>query len=156
MGNVKSVLSLADFKAAFGDLALALPDGQVLGSSQSDWPAVVQAIGRTGWSVAWSHDGGAVELGQLHDPDRRLDSFAVRPIPTVRVNFFLGDEVLFDVDLRELQDQVALDAVCEVFALLGRSLGKPVTLSHEGDFDDVVIRYEPGTDDFTLIPTSIL
>lgn len=155
MGNVKSAFPLADFEAAFGDLALALPDGQVLGSSQSDWPAVVRAIARTGWSVAWSHDGRNVELGQLDDPDRRHDSFAVRPIPTVRVNFFLGDEVLFDVDLRELKDQIALDAVCDVFALLGRTLGKPVTLSHEGDFDDVVIRYEPDTDKFTLIPTPI-
>ncbi|GAA1527497.1 hypothetical protein BJ978_001435 [Agromyces terreus] len=153
---MKSVVSLADFKAAFGgDFAGPLPDGQVLGSSQSDWPAVMRAIARTGWNVAWNRDGGNVEFGQLHDPDRRHDSFAVRPMPNVQVNFFLGDEVLFDVDLRELEDQSALDALCEVLVLLGRSLRKPVTLSHEGNFDDVVIRYEPGIDEFTLIPIPI-
>ncbi len=76
-------------------------------------------------------------------------------MPNVQVNFFLGDEVLFDVDLRELEDQSALDALCEVLVLLGRSLRKPVTLSHEGNFDDVVIRYEPGIDEFTLIPIPI-
>lgn len=46
------------------------------------------------------------------------------------MNFFVSDEVLFDIDLREIVDHVALDAIYEVVALLGASLGKPVTVSH--------------------------
>jgi hypothetical protein len=72
----------------------------------------------------------------------------------VQVNFFLSDDVLFDVDLRKVEDQVALDAVCELVAVLGRSPERPVTISHEGNFDDVVVRYEPGTDKFTLSPAA--
>jgi hypothetical protein len=152
---VKTVIPLDIFKAAFGVLACPLPDGQVLGSSQSDWPEVVRAIARSGWTATWNPDRRSLELGDLYDSDRRHQSFAVRPTPAIRVNFFVQDEVLFDIDLRELEEQVALDAVCEVVALLGRSLGKPVTLSHEGNFDDVVVRYEPDIDEFTITPTPI-
>ena len=89
-------------------------------------------------------------VGDINEPDRLDASFTVHPIPTVRVDFFLSDEVLFDIDRRELVDQVALDAICEVVARLGASLGKPVTISYEGNFDDVVLRYEPRVDEFTM------
>lgn len=151
MGGMKSLVRLADFTEAFGPHAGVLPDGLVLGSNRSDWPEVIRAVSRVGWTASWNPEGGIVELGELENQYRQHASFEVGPIPNVQVNFFLGDEVLFDIDLRELVDQVALDAVCKVVALLGVSLGKPVAISHEGDFDDVVLRYEPDLEEFTMV-----
>jgi len=154
MCDLDGVIPLADFKAAFGDLAAPLPDGQVVGSNGSDWPEVLKALEQRGWSAKGNQDGAPIEPGDLRDPDRSGASFAVRPTLVVQVNFFLDDEVVFDIDLREVEDQVALDAVYELVAVLGKSLQRPVTISHEGSFDDVVVRYEPGTDQFTLGPAA--
>ncbi|HEY9291386.1 MAG TPA: hypothetical protein VIP98_08930 [Microlunatus sp.] len=147
---MKSAVRLSDFSELFGDLDGHLPDGQVLGSNWSDWPEVIRLISRSGWTGTWFSDGAPVAVGDINEPDRLDASFTVHPIPTVRVDFFLSDEVLFDIDRRELVDQVALDAICEVVARLGASLGKPVTISYEGNFDDVVLRYEPRVDEFTM------
>lgn len=70
---------------------------------------------------------------------------------TVQVNFFPGgEEILFDIDLREITSQEALDALASVISQLGCALDLPVALSSEGDFEDVVIRYDPTSGEFSL------
>lgn len=150
MGSMKSPVRLTDLSELFGELDGHLPDGEVLGSNWSDWPEVMRLLALSGWTGTWLSDGAPLEVGDIDEPDRRDASFTVHPIPTVRVNFFLSDEVLFDIDRRELVDQVALDAICEVVARLGASLRKPVTISYEGNFDNVFLRYEPSVDEFTI------
>ena len=68
----------------------------------------------------------------------------------MRLNFFAGPEILFDVDLRELVSEKAVGRVLDVIAGIGVACAKPVILSSEGDRDDVVIRYDPSTRRFTV------
>lgn len=142
---------LADFIAAFGDSPGVLPDGTVVGSSRADWARVFALITDEGWAVAWHSDKRGVAMSDLLDSSRDHDSFALRPIPGVQINWFLGyGEVVFDIDLREYTNQDALDALLRVIALLGSALDRPVALSSEGDPDDVVAHFDPNSDEFTL------
>lgn len=142
---------LADFIAAFGDDPGVLPDGLVLGSCRQDWQRVLQVIDDNGWDATWGDNGESVVSGDFDDPSRSSLSFALRPMSTVQVNFFPGgEEILFDIDLREITSQEALDALASVISQLGCALDLPVALSSEGDFEDVVIRYDPTSGEFSL------
>ena len=101
--------SCADLLAAFGPDAGHLPDGEAVGSTADDWPAVVAALDRSGWPV--SPDLAAAL--ETEEPP----TLAVRPLPAVQVNFFPAwGHVAFDIDLRELVDQESTDAVLAVIA----------------------------------------
>ncbi|WP_214468540.1 hypothetical protein [Microbacterium flavescens] len=146
---------LADFVASVGETPGVLPDGQVLGSSKTDWTRVFDLIKQRGWDAAWNGDGRAVVLEDLDDPSREGESFALRPIPAVQINCFPGDEeVLFDIDLREFNNQDALDALTAFMADLGSVLSMPVVISSEGDYADVIVRYDPDSREFSLRESS--
>jgi len=150
--DVDGAPSLADFQAAFGYATGggALPDGQVLGSSRADWPAVLAVLEGLGASVMWSDGAAGATASSLLDPTRDGAVLAVQPFPGMRLNFFAGPEILFDVDLRELVSEKAVGRVLDVIAGIGVACAKPVILSSEGDRDDVVIRYDPSTRRFTV------
>jgi hypothetical protein len=148
--SVSSLLRLADFRAAFGENAGVLPDGRVLESVRAEWSSVLGLAAAQEWSLNWSADGRKVAASDLGVESRDAQSFALRPVSGVQINWFLGDEIVFDIDLREYTDQAALDALCDVIARLGSALDKPVVLSAEGDWDDEVIRFEPDSGQFAL------
>lgn len=126
-----------------------LPDGLVVGSGRGDWPRIVPVIEESGWDAAWNDDGQKLAIGDLDNPSQERGSFALRPMSSVQINFFPdSEEILFDIDLREFTSQDALDALSAVIAGLGSALGLPVVLSSEGDYDDVVVRYDPSAGEF--------
>ncbi|WP_156374175.1 hypothetical protein [Cellulomonas sp. Leaf334] len=141
-----STPSHADLVAAFGPDTGDLPDAEAVGSTDDDWPAVLDALAGSGWPTS-------PDLAAALDMDEH-PTLTVRPLPTVQVNFFPSwGYVAFDIDLRELVDQQSADAVLAVIALVGRATGKPVLLMHEGgDAESAVLAYDPSTDEHTLVP----
>ena len=141
-----STLSFEDLVAAFGPDAGNLPDGEAVGSSADDWPAVLDALGRSGWPTS-PHLAAALDTEEH-------PTLTVHPSPTVQVNFFPGwGYVAFDIDLRELVDQETTDVVLAVIALVGRATGRAVVLSHEGGGpESAVLAYDPSDDEHRLLP----
>lgn len=72
----------------------------------------------------------------------------VWPVAGLQVNLFpLGqDSIDFDLDSRELAGP-GLDSCADFICAVGRSIGKVVELSHEGDGSLVFLRYDPTTDE---------
>jgi hypothetical protein len=140
-----STPSHADLVEAFGPDTGHLPDAEAVGSTADDWPAVLDALGRSGWPTS-------PDVAAALDTDEN-PTLAVHPLPTVQVNFFPSwGYVAFDIDLRELVDQHSTDAVLAVIALVGRSTGKPVVLMHEGGgSESAVLAYDPSTDEHRLL-----
>ncbi|GEK22712.1 hypothetical protein [Cellulomonas xylanilytica] len=138
--------SHADVVAAFGPDAGHLPDGEAVGSSADDWPAVIAALGRSGWPAA-------PDLASVLDTEEP-PTLAVHPLPAVQVNFFPAwGYVAFDIDLRELVDQPSTDAVLAVIELVGRATGRTVVLAHEGGGpESAVLSYDPSDDEHRLLP----
>lgn len=141
-----STPSHADLVAAFGPDTGDLPDAEAVGSTDDDWPAVLDALARSGWPTS-------PDVTAPPDPDEH-QTLTVHPLPTVQVNFFpTWGYVAFDIDLRELVDQQTTDAVLAVVALVGRATGRPVVLMHEGgDAGSAVLDYDPSTDEHRLLP----
>ncbi|MEX2981262.1 hypothetical protein [Streptomyces sp. C36] len=54
-----------------------------------------------------------------------------------------AQEINFDIDLRELRGQTGVDTLCAFLGTLGRSLGKPVRMTGEGDYENPVLGFEP-------------
>jgi hypothetical protein len=147
---------LVEFIAAFGDEPGMLPDGRVLGSSETDWARVFQLIDDSGWHAIWHDNVRTVVSDDLVDPSRYGQTFGLRPSASVQINFWFGDEVLFDIDLREFSSQGALDILCAVIAELGSALDMPVVVSSEGAFDDVVLRYDPVSNGLSVTASTLL
>lgn len=145
-------LLLVDFIAAFGDDPGVLPDGLVLGSGRADWLRIVPVIEENGWDATWNDNGQTITIGDLDNTSQKRGSFALRPTASVQINFFPdSEEILFDIDLREFASQHAVDALSAVIAKLGSALGLPVVLSSEGDYDNVVVRYDPTAGEFSRV-----
>lgn len=62
-----------------------------------------------------------------------------------------ADEIDFDVDLRELQGQAGVDALCGFLGAIGRRLGKPVVMTAEGDYGNPVLGFAPAADRVVLL-----
>ena len=138
--------SHAQLVEAFGPDTGSLPDAEAVGSTDDDWPEVLDALRRSGWPTS-------PDLPDALDTDER-PTLAVHPLPTVQVNFFPAwGYVAFDIDLRQLVDQQTTDAVLGVIALVGRATGKTVLLMHEGGTpESAVLTYDPSTDEHRLLP----
>ncbi|MFJ6537013.1 hypothetical protein ACIQH5_12370 [Paenarthrobacter sp. NPDC091711] len=144
-----SDLDWARFHEAFGEDPGVLPDGEVAGSVEHDWDALFTMLHRSGWKVTTSD--GYLPL----PPNRRglaeFEIFAVCPVDGVRVNFFPGPHgVFFDVDLRELVNQAAVDGLAHVMRKLGTMLRRDVVLRDEGSSGAPIIRYATATDLFSI------
>ncbi|MEO3855675.1 hypothetical protein [Acrocarpospora sp. B8E8] len=88
---------------------------------------------------------------------RPVDSEAVElrvwPVADVLAIFrpYSADEIDFDVDLRELQGQAGVDVLCDFLSAIGRGLGKPVTMTAEGDYGNPVFGFDPAADCVVLL-----
>ncbi|MFE6965649.1 hypothetical protein ACFVAJ_11060 [Agromyces sp. NPDC057679] len=139
-------------REAFGADAGCLPDGRVVDSGARDWLEILRVIDEAGWPATWNSDHTVAELGHFGLPAREHDSFAVRPGTGLQINFFFSTttEVLFDINLRELNDQASVDLMCDVVRRIGQALDKDVVVSQEGSWEQIVLRYEHALDRFTL------
>ncbi|WP_239340919.1 hypothetical protein [Frankia sp. CiP3] len=117
----------------------ALPDVFVPDASVADWQALFHLVQARNWQ--WQYSEGSTDLplpsaaAVLARPaDREIAELRVWPQPGVLAIFRImsADEIDFDVDLRELQGQLGVDALCSLLAEIGRELGKPVMMTAEG------------------------
>ena len=115
-----------------------LPDAHVPGTTVADWQRLLDLVRSRGWRHEYA-EGRQV----LRAPFRaeallaRYDTGAVLrvwPVLGVLAIFrpYDSDQIDFDVDLRELQGQERLDALCGFLRAIGRALGKPVLMTPEG------------------------
>ena len=117
----------------------ALPDAWVPGTSVEDWQAVFDLVRSRGWSYVYSEDGVAGRLPRAEDLVSRgagtCAELRVWPEPGFLVIFRMYEvaTIDFDVDLRELQGQTGVDALCWLLRGIGRRLGKPVLVASESD-----------------------
>jgi hypothetical protein len=139
------------------DLMGALPDGCVPGTSLEDWQAVLDLVRSRGWSCAYSEDGVAVRLPRAADMPAAGDGvdtvLRVWPAPGFLVIFraYEAGTIDFDVDLRELQGQTGVDALCGVLRAIGRRLGKPVLVTPERDPSHPVLGFDVTADRVVLL-----
>ncbi|WP_284436329.1 hypothetical protein [Streptomyces sp. TUS-ST3] len=139
------------------DLMGPLPDLRVPGTSPADWQAVFDLVRSRGWSYAYSEDGVVVRLPRAEEimsRGGRVDAVLhVRPAPGVLVIFrpYEVGAIDFDVDLRELQGQTGVDALCHLLRAVGRRLGKPVLLTPESDPRHPVLGYDVTADRVVLL-----
>jgi hypothetical protein len=65
--------------------------------------------------------------------------------------FHAGEEIDFDVDLRELQGQDRLDVFCGLLRAIGLRLGKPVLMDPEGDYGHPVLGFDAEAERVVLL-----
>jgi hypothetical protein len=136
----------------------ALPDVYVTDASVADWQAVFDLVRSAGW--AWEHPTGSLPAAAELFPrrsDAAVGGLRVWPVPGVLAIFRPMSEELveFDVDLRELQGQAGVDTLCSFLREIGRHLGKPVTMTAEGQYGYPVLGFDPGADRVVLLDQSV-
>ncbi|MGW2721606.1 hypothetical protein [Streptomyces sp. NPDC001492] len=121
------------------DVMGSLPDVWVPNASERDWQAVLDLVVERGWAFQYREGSTALPLpparAVLSRPaDAEQPHLEVRPVQDMLAifRFYAAEEIDFDVDLREIQGQEPLDALCEFLAAIGRRLGKPVLMDTEG------------------------
>ncbi|MFI6214264.1 hypothetical protein ACIBCD_19925 [Nocardia brasiliensis] len=136
----------------------ALPDCSVADTTVADWQAVFDLVRSRGWVWEFSADGVPRRLPTAAEVlSRPADAgyvlLRVQPDPAVHAVFRPASvtDIDFDVDLRELHGQAGVDALCGFLRAIGRRLGKPVTMSAEGDFDHPVLGFDPAADRVVLL-----
>lgn len=81
-------------------------------------------------------------------------TLAVWPVEGFQVNFLLaeGEDLDFDIDVRELQGQDRVDLLGVFLRAVGQAFGLPVALTFEGHDPRKVsyLHYDPKADDFVL------
>jgi hypothetical protein len=100
---------------------------------------LVGLVRSKGWRYEYSVGGRAARLpGRAEDllshRDRLSVALRMWPAPDLLAIFwpFTADRIDVDVDLRELQGQERLDALCAFMRAVGRRVGKPVLMRPEG------------------------
>ncbi|WP_406455962.1 hypothetical protein OH768_21500 [Streptomyces sp. NBC_01622] len=135
-----------DVKCFFDlDLVGSLPDARVPNASVEDWQAVLDLVAEKGWKCQYSEGEGVLPVPRAEAVlSRAADAECpeLRVWPTADVlaifRFHAGDEVDFDVDLRELQGQ-------------DRRLGKPVLMDPEGEYGHPVLGFDVEADRVVLL-----
>ncbi|MET9228355.1 hypothetical protein [Lentzea sp. NPDC003310] len=118
---------------------MPLHDGCVLGEVREAWRAIAELARARGWRTLGPESDGA--------------TYHVWPAEGFMVNFFeCHDEVVFDVDTRELQGQERLDLLAAFMRELGLEFGLSVALALEGldPSQNAYLRYEPTSDEFVV------
>lgn len=153
-----------DVKSFFDPLRMGdLPDLWVSGASVEDWQAVFDLVRSSGWK--WEYREGdlvcalpsAAEV--LSRADEEMVHLYVWPVPGARVIFrpWSDSEIDFDVDLYELQGQAGVDILCGFLSAIGRRLGKPVSMTHEGgDGTRPVLGFDVAADRVVLLADPVL
>lgn len=148
-----------DVKCFFDpDLMGSLPDVRVPDASVEDWQTVLDLVEARGWKCRYSEGGTVLPVPRARavlSRPRGAECPNLRVWPAAGVlaifRFRDGDEIDFDVDLRELQGQERLDAFCGFLREIGRSLGKSVLMDPEGDHGRPVLGFEVGADRVVLL-----
>lgn len=140
------------------DLMGALPDLFIPDTTVEDWQAVLDLVTASGWP--WRFEIGTAEqpLWTAASIFARPDGdetavLKVWPEPGVLAIFWLyaETEISFDIDLRELQGQHGVDALCAFLRAIGSRLGKPVLMTPEGGSQErPVLGYDPALGKVTL------
>ena len=146
------------------DLMGALPDLGVPGTSTHDWQLLLDLVTSSGWRSEYAE-------GQVVTPLPRAETILSRPTgaecPSLRVwptprmlvifRFSSPTEIDFDVDLREIRGQEALDEFCGFVKTIGQRLGKPVLMDAEGGDPCVhpVLGYDVKADRFFFRTDSV-
>jgi hypothetical protein len=148
------MVRVADFIDAFGEDPGDLPDGVVLNSSHADWQPLLDALHAARWPMVLN---GAESLPVPREVPTLLATdefrtFFVYPVSAVGMNFLCTREgpVRFDIDLREIVTQEALNGLCEAIRLIGLSTEKDVVVTHEGFSRAPVLTFDASTDRFAL------
>jgi hypothetical protein len=142
-----------------------LPNLIVENASDADWEALLDLIRLQGW--VWGYTSRPAPASG-NDPRRGMPSLAAlrssHQILAIwprhagfQVNFFpdLGpQEIRFDVDLLQLRGQQELNQLCKLIRLIGRTLGKPVLMSPEGDEGHPFLGFDAEADAVVRLPTS--
>ncbi|MFS8103657.1 hypothetical protein LFM09_41690 [Lentzea alba] len=132
-------LRWADVRGWFDPQDAPLHDGCVAGVGPEAWEAVAEFVRARGW--------------RFKEPESEGATFSVWPAEGFLVNFFdAGGDVLFDIDVRELQGQERLDLLGAFLRALGRRFGLPVALTFEAcDPSEMpYLHYDPVADGFVL------
>lgn len=136
----------------------ALPDVEVLDTSTQDWQKVFDLVQSSGWT--WEYLVGDVVTPLppaaevlARSPGDEVLTLRVCPAADVLVIFrpWSADWIDFDVDLRELQGQRGVDLLCDFLGAIGRTLGKRVLMSAEGDLGHPVLGFDPAADRVVLL-----
>lgn len=142
-----------------------LPNLIVDNANDADWEALLDLIRLQGW--VWSYVSRPTpESG--NDPRQGMPSLAALRSshqilaiwPThagFQVNFFPDfgpQKIRFDVDLLQLRGQQELNQLCKLIRLIGRTLGKPVLMSPEGDEDHPFLGFDVEADAVVRLPTT--
>ena len=140
------------------DLVGALPDLFVPDATVQDWQAVLDLVRASGWR--WQYEVGntaqplpAAATILTRPVGAEIAQLRVWPVPGVLAIFrlFSETEILFDVDLRELQGQEGVDTLCAFVRAIGSRLGKPVLMIPEGGSQEhPVLGYSPALNKVTL------
>ncbi len=113
-----------------------------------DWQSLFNVL-QTSYEFSYSIDG---ELQQL--PKQIKEVFLVRksadpalsfPVGKILVNchFFSENEIEFDIDPREVNSQIDLDALLIFLQQVGNAVHRPVILTPENGPKHPIISYEP-------------
>ncbi|MFF0087758.1 hypothetical protein ACFYR1_50360 [Streptomyces canus] len=139
------------------DLMGSLPDVSVAGTSIDDWQAVLDLVRSRGWACEYSEDGAVLRLPRagvmLARGVEASVMLRVWPVPGVLAIFrpYEAGSIDFDVDLRELQGQVQLNALCGFLGAIGRRLSKPVLFAPETDSGHPVLGFDVDADRVVLL-----
>lgn len=142
-------ITAAALRRAFadGDLGpLVLPDGEVVGSVEADVEPLRDTLMNADWVRAI--ESGAGDVGE---------TLSVWPSTGVQVNFFFGwgAPIEFDIDLRQINGEDAVNSLIRLLRLVSSAAGKDVVVRPEGQLNACpVFRVDAATGEATLNPRS--
>ena len=121
---------------------MTLPDMIAVGSSRPDWMIVSAAVDRLGL------DSTGIRAFSTSQGD--LPPVRLALSPQLTVNLFDFDEVLGDVELRQLSSQADVDRVCGFARAVGVALHRDVVFVPEGEPTLVGVRFVVAKDTFAV------
>ena len=116
-----------------------------------DWQAVIDAVRKEMPSFTFKTGGEQAEMPEdvsnlfnHGEGDFRSSLYIAFGTGTLNCHFFTEEEVEFDLDPRDM-DAELLPPLIEFMTLLGTTVGKPVSLTHENMPEAEIMRYAPTT-----------
>lgn len=128
------------------ELVGALPDGWVDATTVADWQTVLDLVqaGTRRWQSDEEPLPTAVELAaRRNGSDAEILPVRVEVAPGAWVHlWFLAVETIdFDIDVRQVRGQQALDGLCDFLRDVGRALDRSVWVAPEG-VEEPVLGYD--------------
>ena len=115
----------------------------------ADWQLVIDAIRKEIPSFSVHTDGEPVEMPQdisnlfnLGPDDFRSSLYVGFGNGTLNCHFFTEDQIEFDLDPRDMNAEL-LPSLIDFMTILGTTVGKPVSLTHEDMPEAEIMRFAP-------------